>query len=192
MVSVLVLVACGPVVSDGDSSSDDTSTAATDASTTTPSSTSASATDPSTSTASTTGTSTTEPTSVGTSTVGTTVDPGDTGDVATTDPPKLDIGSACGDGEINPGEQCDGDDLQGFDCESLGLFDGVLTCSDMCTFDTSDCSPSGCGDGVIGPGEQCDGGDLQGFDCESLGLGPGTLTCDPLMCTFDTSMCAGA
>lgn len=48
----------------------------------------------------------------------------------------------------------------------------------------------GCGDGQVGPGEQCDLGDLDGFDCESLGLRSGTLACDPMVCTFDTSMCS--
>jgi hypothetical protein len=47
-----------------------------------------------------------------------------------------------------------------------------------------------CGNGVIDAGEQCDGADLQGFDCASLGLNGGTLACDPMMCTFDTSMCS--
>ena len=47
-----------------------------------------------------------------------------------------------------------------------------------------------CGNGVIDAGEQCDGADLQGFDCQSLGLNSGTLACDPMMCTFDTSMCS--
>lgn len=46
-----------------------------------------------------------------------------------------------------------------------------------------------CGNGAIDAGEQCDGADLQGFDCASLGLSGGTLACDPVMCTFDTSMC---
>ncbi len=57
------------------------------------------------------------------------------------------------------------------------------------TTDTDDSSGGGCGDGQVSPGEQCDGADLQGFDCASLGLGTGTLSCDPVMCTFDTSMC---
>jgi len=54
---------------------------------------------------------------------------------------------------------------------------------------TSDTDAAGCGDGAISPGEQCDGADLQGFTCMSLGLNGGTLACDPVMCTFDTSMC---
>lgn len=50
--------------------------------------------------------------------------------------------TGCGDGMISPGEQCDGLDLQGFDCESLGLGGGVLSCDPvMCTFDTSRCTP---------------------------------------------------
>lgn len=47
-----------------------------------------------------------------------------------------------------------------------------------------------CGNGVIDMGEQCDGAELQGFTCDSLGLNGGTLACDPMMCTFDTSMCS--
>lgn len=54
---------------------------------------------------------------------------------------------------------------------------------------TGDPTAGGCGDGVVSPGEQCDGADLQNLDCTSLGLGTGTLGCDPIMCTFDTSMC---
>jgi hypothetical protein len=98
---------------------------------------------------------------------------------------------SCGDGIIDVGEQCDGDELQGFDCVSLGLPDGTLTCHPaMCTFDTSGCGFVGnCGNGIIDAGEQCDGADLQGFDCPSLGLGGGVLGCDPITCTFDTSMC---
>jgi hypothetical protein len=95
----------------------------------------------------------------------------------------------CGNGVIDRAEQCDGDNLQGFTCESLGLDGGTLSCAVNCVFDTSGCQPLGCGDGTISPGEQCDGEDLQGFDCESLGLGGGPLSCDPVMCTFDTSMC---
>lgn len=50
----------------------------------------------------------------------------------------------CGNGDIDPGEQCDGDNLQGFDCLSLGLGGGRLGCDPItCTFDTSMCRPSG-------------------------------------------------
>lgn len=46
-----------------------------------------------------------------------------------------------------------------------------------------------CGNGILDAGEQCEGDNLHGFDCASLGLNSGTLLCDPVMCTFDTSMC---
>jgi hypothetical protein len=101
------------------------------------------------------------------------------------------IPGACGNGVIDPAEQCDGGDLQGFDCEAFGFGGGTLLCdAPTCTFDLSMCSGGGnCGDGMINPGEQCDGANLQGFDCASLGLGGGMLACDPITCTFDTSMC---
>jgi hypothetical protein len=129
---------------------------------------------------------TTGGTTVGTTTEGTS---GTTGSSSTSSGG----GPGCGNGAVEPGEQCDGADLQGFDCALLGLGGGVLACDPvMCTFDTSGCMPIGnCGNGVIDPGEQCDGADLQGFDCFSLGLGGGVLACDPVMCTFDTSMCMG-
>ncbi|MCX4241954.1 hypothetical protein [Paraliomyxa miuraensis] len=131
-------------------------------------------------------------TSGGTTTSGTT--DGGTTSGGTTTGGTTGGGPGCGNGAIDPGEQCDGLDLQGFDCASLGLGGGVLACDPItCTFDTSMCVPMGnCGNGVIDPGEQCDGLDLQGFDCASLGLGGGVLACDPMMCTFDTSMCMPA
>lgn len=56
----------------------------------------------------------------------------------------------CGDGEVEPGEQCDGDDLQGFDCASLGLSGGTLACDPItCSFDTSMCRVNG-GTGTTG------------------------------------------
>jgi hypothetical protein len=50
----------------------------------------------------------------------------------------------CGDGVVGPGEQCDGDNLQGFDCASLGLGTGALTCDPvMCSFNTEMCMGGG-------------------------------------------------
>jgi hypothetical protein len=41
---------------------------------------------------------------------------------------------------VGMGEQCDGADLQGFDCSTLGLGSGTLACDPVtCTFDTSMC-----------------------------------------------------
>jgi hypothetical protein len=54
----------------------------------------------------------------------------------------------CGDGMVMPGEQCDGVNLQGFDCSSLGLGTGTLACDAVtCTFDTSMCMGGGGGTG---------------------------------------------
>ena len=71
--------------------------------------------------------------------------PGTTGDattaLTTTGSPTTGAAAACGDGEVDPGEQCDdGNDISGDGCES-------------------DCTTTPeCGDGVKGPGEQCDDG----------------------------------
>ena len=47
----------------------------------------------------------------------------------------------CGDGVVNAvGEMCDGADLNGATCASIGLPSGTLTC-DSCTFDVGGCGP---------------------------------------------------
>ncbi len=65
----------------------------------------------------------------------------------------------CGDGFLDPGEQCDGDDLNGESCESLGYYivTGQLACSATCQFDTSACGHR-CGDGLLDVQEDCDDG----------------------------------
>ena len=54
-----------------------------------------------------------------------------------------------------------------------------------------DGDPTGpvCGNGIVELGEQCDGDDLDGNTCETLGYVGGELLCDPVMCTYDASMC---
>lgn len=50
----------------------------------------------------------------------------------------------CGDGSVNtPDEQCDGGDLGGTTCASLGHAGGSLGCSPACRFDTSACDGDG-------------------------------------------------
>jgi hypothetical protein len=64
-----------------------------------------------------------------------------TGDLAT-----------CGDNTINvAGEQCNGTDLGGESCVSLGFDSGTLGCTTGCTLDTSGCAcPSPTGDAAVG------------------------------------------
>ncbi|HEV3193224.1 MAG TPA: hypothetical protein VGY54_22100, partial [Polyangiaceae bacterium] len=68
-------------------------------------------------------------------------------------------GSSCGDGHrdvcgvggdfscpICATEPCDGLDLGGASCTSLGFARGTLSCTSKCQFDTSNCSGCNCGD----------------------------------------------
>lgn len=101
----------------------------------------------------------------------------------------------CGDGLVDPGEDCDGDELGGATCQSVGEFTGgILGCTQQCTFDTSGClhQPPACGNGVLDQGEDCDGEDLGGSICENVGdFAGGTLACNQL-CELDTSGCVAA
>jgi len=56
------------------------------------------------------------------------------------------VGS-CGDSFIDPGESCDGLELGGATCASLGHYNvqGTLRCSSQCAFDLTECGPR-CGD----------------------------------------------
>lgn len=52
-------------------------------------------------------------------------------------------GPTCGDNAINvAGEQCDGSDLGGASCASLGFVSGALTCTGSCLLDASNCLAS--------------------------------------------------
>jgi Protein of unknown function (DUF1566) len=107
--------------------------------------------------------------------------------------PAVKGGAYCGDGTIDPGEECEPSDLGGATCTSLGFRPGTLGCAPGCTFDTSACPPypppGTCGNGTIESGESCDAPDLAGATCSSLGhpLG-GSLGCNAL-CEYDTSGC---
>ncbi|MCX4246316.1 lamin tail domain-containing protein [Paraliomyxa miuraensis] len=97
-------------------------------------------------------------------------------------------GGVCGNDDQDPGEQCDGTDLAGYNCVTLGMgfTGGELACAADCTFDTSACLA--CGNDMIDAGEDCDGADLGGNDCASVGFVDGTLAC-AADCTFDTTSC---
>lgn len=48
--------------------------------------------------------------------------------------------AVCGDGVINGSDKCDGKQLGGKTCASLGLGGGTLTCTGKCAFDLSGCT----------------------------------------------------
>jgi len=95
----------------------------------------------------------------------------------------------CDDQVRQGSESCDGADLAGKTCATMGLgyTGGTLGCSVSCTFDMSAC----CGNGVVTWPEQCEGSVPSGTDCISLGFGGGTLACGT-DCRLDTGACTAA
>jgi hypothetical protein len=87
---------------------------------------------------------TADPTSADTTTgadttgVDTTTGLDETGDTDDTD------GETCGNGEIDPREACDGENLGGMSCEREGYDAGSLSCTDTCSLDTSACCNDAC------------------------------------------------
>ena len=106
---------------------------------------------------------------------------------------KTTITKTCGDGFLDPGEECDST-IGDHTCASLGHYNmlGTLTCGSDCLFDRSGCGGR-CGDDAVNAtdGEECDGIFLSGQTCQSLGFGGGTLTCDA-DCTFNTDGCSNS
>ncbi len=98
----------------------------------------------------------------------------------------------CGNGVVDPGEECDGMDLGGITrCENLGYQAGTVTCTAQCKYDLSECEAVGrCGDGIIqqDAGEECDLSELGGKTCKDFGYSGGTLKCAP-DCTFNLGEC---
>ncbi|GEM_PF-1100952 len=100
----------------------------------------------------------------------------------------------CGDGDIDPGEQCGEPGLPASNCtaQTGGLLpQGSGSCSPTnCTFDASQCY--NCGNGTIEGAEVCDGLNLDEKICTMLGFSGGTpLICSPNCLTFDTTNCTG-
>ena len=107
----------------------------------------------------------------------------------------LGVAGVCGDGIVNPGEDCDGSSFGIIDrCDDYPEFvGGALSCDADCKLDTTACTPGPlCGNGLIDPGEECDGDNLGPLsDCVSLSpsfFGGGTLSCNDA-CKLDTSLC---
>ena len=49
--------------------------------------------------------------------------------------------SICGDGIIEGAEECEGLDLNGATCASIGYLEGDLSCHSSCDFETTECIP---------------------------------------------------
>src|SRR5688500_8887599 len=77
-------------------------------------------------------------------------------------------GAECGDGQRGTDEACDGDDLGGLTCTSLGLAGGTLACTASCTMNIQGCAF--CGNNRRDPSEGCDGTDVLGLDCVDAGF----------------------
>lgn len=95
----------------------------------------------------------------------------------------------CGNGILERGEQCDGNELGDETCKRLGFDNGDLTCSSECTFVTEACTKSAiCGNGIIEPGEQCDGETINSSCNDFFGYSNGRLICNN-QCQLDFSLC---
>ena len=71
----------------------------------------------------------------------------------------------CGDDLAVGGETCDGTDLGGETCVSIGQAAGELACNVLCEWDITGCTgTTECGDGVVEGDEACDDGNTE--DCD--------------------------
>ncbi len=86
----------------------------------------------------------------------------------------------CGDGMLNGGEACDGNQLGGASCTSIGFDQGQLACTAVCTHDTSGCEFLTCG----GQGDFClfDENNPQGSCCPAGVAGNVLGICALLVC----------
>ncbi len=104
-------------------------------------------------------------------------------------PSKVPFDQNCGNDSIDDPEVCDGPDLGGETCQSIGAgFSGTLACNTTCDdWVITACTSVLCGNSVIDAGEDCEGTNLNGQTCQSRGYQGGTLAC--ANCAWDTSLC---
>ncbi len=103
----------------------------------------------------------------------------------TADPPvAVPTGDATGLDASAP--DCDGTDLKGETCVSLGFSGGTLACKPEKEFDFSGCYK--CGNKIVEPGEDCEPTKPITGTCSAEGYPGGALGCKA-DCTYDTSGC---
>ena len=94
----------------------------------------------------------------------------------------------CGNGQIDQGEPCDGDDLGGLTCENLlqGYTGGTLRCQAGCTLDTSACTTNCTNECTVGA-SRCN---TAGNGIETCGNGAsGCTEWQNQACSGDTLLC---
>jgi hypothetical protein len=99
---------------------------------------------------------------------------------------------ACGNGTLDEGEACDGEQLPAeAACADEGFGEGVPGCADDCSLlDYTSCPGYGlCGNGEVGFGEQCDGDNLSGQSCDSLPNRTGEGLACTAECRLDDEAC---
>jgi hypothetical protein len=107
-----------------------------------------------------------------------TTDPTD--DTETTEDTADTAAPVCGNGAIDPGEQCDGNNLGGESCVDHGFDGGVLACDPIvCVYDTSGCTDM--------PSNECDnfcnGCTCPSFECSMCCANKGQVdVCGGGMC----------
>ena len=97
--------------------------------------------------------------------------------------------SDCGNGVLDEGEDCDGEELGGTRCTDLDFAGGDLACLSTCQFDKADCLETLCGNGLVDNGEECDGKNVGAATCIGAGFAGGSLDCDTDACLVDTGGC---
>ena len=93
----------------------------------------------------------------------------------------------CGDGNVDPDEECDGESLVGSTCMTEGYGAGALVCGPDCLLFTDGCYT--CGDNIVHMAEACDGSNFNGKSCLTLGFGGGNLVCAANCKSIETGGC---